>query len=330
MLEMVKRVKDVNKGDPDNIGSVPLSDTCYQKVFSDLCDSSSTMAYYLRILVDSHYLLAITYVEDDSNMKDEGLEGYVISEPKIIEALLATSSLELEAAYEHQFYKRNSVNTIIRELLPQARLYNNLPIGRVLNTTVMLQQFLKILNVEADQYNGVWKRSKLNKLLEESGLEKSKDASDELLEDDQSEKNKSESEILVSFDDEDENVTSSKPINETKEPKRAVDTDELENIQKMNQSGQWGLAVKKYGTQFLIRVHLRKYEFDKIKWLLRTKKIAREEDLKFIRESIRVMEDRYEIDTQLNRFRKEMSEVKRLVQIRLNAIFNLKNGNTSN
>ena len=92
----------------------------------------------------------------------------------------------------------------------------------------------------------------------------------------------------------------------------------------MNLSGGWGVAVERYGVQFLIRIHLRKYEFDTLRSLIRGGRIAREEDLRFLRDSLRKMQGRLDADPTLKLFLKAMAEVRRLAQVRLNRIYEVK------
>ncbi|GIX43157.1 MAG: hypothetical protein KatS3mg129_2890 [Leptospiraceae bacterium] len=86
----------------------------------------------------------------------------------------------------------------------------------------------------------------------------------------------------------------------------------------MNLSGNWGKAVEKFGVQFLIRVHLRKFEFDILKKLLLQKRIAKEEDLIFLRDSLRKMEERSLFDKELKKYLNDIKELKRIAQIKIN------------
>lgn len=328
VLEMADRIKKINQGGENKPGVLPLSDTCYKKHFADICESNDKMLFYLRLLDEAHFIFTIHLVENDPNLMMDGVSGYVIAESAIIETLLASTSISLEAAYEQQFYKRSSVSTIIRQLLPDARIYNNTPLGRVLNITVMLQQFTKVLRAEFESYTSMWKKNKLKELFSETGMgqdqldtidsyEVNKDGQEEQNPDPDPVPDFGSEEVLAGI--EGEIIPSS-----DKASMRAVDSPELKKLQEMDKSGQWGQAVEKYGAQFLLRVHLRKYEFDRVRWLIQTGKIAKEEDLRFIRDSIRKMESRYEQDPGLNRYKKQMSDVKRGAQLRLNKIFQLK------
>ena len=107
-------------------------------------------------------------------------------------------------------------------------------------------------------------------------------------------------------------------------PRRAVDSSELTKLEEMNRSGKWGEAVDRFGVQFLVRVHLRKYEFKQVRQLIRAQRIAREEDLRFVRDTLRTMEQRFDVDPRLIEFRTDMTELRRMAQMRLNKIVMLK------
>ncbi|MCB1173283.1 MAG: hypothetical protein KDK39_06955 [Leptospiraceae bacterium] len=323
IMEMIGRIREANTGKSSYNEPIPISDTCYNHLFADICESRDKMFYYLRILAESHYIFSIHLIEEDAAHDLEGVYGYVIAEAAIVDSLKESSIRGLEAAYEQQFYKRDSYEKIIRELLPQARIYNNTPIGRSLNMAVMLQQYSNVLRVDFEEYTDSWKKDKLRELMPsesildaESGDPGSGDYTDE---DEFASSNGKSSPAADPMEAE-----SLAAEGDATSRSRAVDSVELNQIQEMDRRGQWGKAVNKYGVQFLIRIHLRKYEFDKLRSLIRKGNIAHEDDLRFVRDSIRKMEERYHLDPELNRHTKAMAELKRTTQMRINAIFQIK------
>lgn len=292
ILELAKRVREINEGKTQRDHPLPVSDTMYRKYVSDIVSSPEEMREFLRILTAAHYVFTITMVEPDDNLMIDGVYGYATADPAILRKLREQAFTDLESAYEQQFYRRKAPNTIIRELLPQARNFNNTHLGRTLNVAVMLQQYENLLAQSMAEYSDVWRRRRLEQLIPELqgvGLE-----SDE-------------------FDPPPEAPPAGKA-------NRATDSAELDRIQTMDESGSWGEAVRKYGVPFLLRIHFRKYEFERVRWLIRTHKVAREEDLRFIRDTVRGMEQRVDIDPRLARYTREMSELRRACQIRLNQI----------
>lgn len=295
MLEIASRIREKNlSSGPDYI---PSSDSAHKKLFASIVDTDETFVYYMRMLKDAHYIFVIKLVEPDDKLMIQGIDGYISAEVSVIAKMKERSFHELEAAYEHQFYKRKPASSLTRELLTEVRRYNNTPLGRALNLSIMLQQYEQIMASQFSEFTDSWKKNKLQGLVPNSG---GPVAGPEPHEEDLSE-------------------FSGMQI---KEPgsKRAVDSREIASIEAMDRSGKWGEAVSKFGTEFLLRIHFRKYEFEKVKYLIRTKKIAAETDLRYIRDTIRKMEERTGIDPALLKYKQQMSDVKRAAQMRLNEI----------
>ena len=354
LMEIVKRVKEINQGDGKKPGVIPTSDDMYRKHLSDIVESKDKLEFYVRLLFESHYLLQITLVEADERLLVNGIHGYVVAEAGPIDSLIEFYDTQLETAYEQHFYRRRAVATIIRELLPQARTFNNTDLGRALNVSVMLHQFAQLLRAEYAEFTDMFKRRKLQEIMPDlvMGEEEHADDEDGLgmagTADSAADIDAVESapEIMPqeagadaievqagipSLGEEDPD-SDAEALGAAPPPepapitpaKRAVDTVLGRDVQQMDKSGRWGEAVNRYGVEFLVRIHLRKYEFEKLRWLIRSGRIVREQDLRFIRDSLRKMEGRFNEDPALNRYSKDMAEVKRAAQVRLNAIHQMK------
>jgi len=100
---------------------------------------------------------------------------------------------------------------------------------------------------------------------------------------------------------------------------RAVDQIKKNNTD-VNPNSRWGKAINQFSIEFLVRIHFRKYEFDVIKKLVVSGKINREEDLKYVRDTLKLMETRLDQDTALKRYLNEMIELRRLAQGKLNLL----------
>lgn len=311
LMEIVKRIRDVNHGTKDY--PIPASDTMYRKHMGDIVKDEKQLLEYLKVLAEAHYLFEISMVEPDDTLMISGIDGYVVADIPSLKVLRERADNDLETVYEQQFYRRRQVTTIVRELLPQARNFNNTDLGRALNIAVMLQQFEQLLTTTFAEYTDTWKRRKLEELVPDLGLQ------DEPVDGGGGAPIEDPAAPPGMDDDHLDHPPDS-------HPKRAVDSGELARIQEMDRSGNWGNAVDRYGVQFLLRIHFRKYEFDKVKWLLRTGKVAREEDLRFVRNTIRTMEERTHLDMKLLKFDKEMAEVKRIAQMKLNQIHQVRKG----
>ncbi len=351
LLEMVEKIRDLNLKEKKDY-PIPVSDTMFRKYFAPILSSEEQMKEYLQILVEAHFLFPLTIVEPDETLMISGADGYVVTDIAALKILRGKTEEDLEVAYEQQMYRRKQAATIMRELLPQARNYNNTPLGRALNVAVMLSQFEQVLISGFAEYTDGWKRNKLQELLPDvdaslltAGAGGDADAGqnvDPLAFDGAD----SGAALTTDLDDEapasagiaggappddfggspdmDPGADLTAPPEDASTPARAVDSAELNQIQEMDRSGQWGKAVDRYGVQFLLRIHFRKYEFDKVRWLLRTGKVAREEDVRFVRDTIRTMEGRVNVDLKLGRFLKDMADIRRIAQMKLNSIHQVK------
>ncbi len=296
-LQKVKdRIYDINKKIYEN--PIPTSDIIYKKILYDIVSSEDTCFYYLRLLKESNHIFVIHIVEPDEVLKIPGLYGYVVTDKPLIESLFIEYKKKLEQIYELEKRKKAGADTIIRELFPHIKSYNNTSIGRFLNITIMLDQFIRIIIEKPYEFTEEYKANQLKKILQVS-----------------------ESSHIESFYVEETTFEENKNSVESKVKRRAVDTEEYQELSRMNLSGNWGQAVKKYGAQFLIKVHLRKLELDVVKKLLLNKHIAREEDLYFLRDSLRKMEERSIYDKQLAERLNEIKELQRITQLKINQFF---------
>lgn len=288
LLRIRDRIKEINNNIYDE--AIPTSDIIFRKYLNDLVYSEDMARYYLKLLAESNFIFMIQIVKPDTILRIPSIDGYVVAELDIIEKLLAVYNQRLITIYEAEKRKLAGVETIIRELMPKVKELNNTPLGKVLNICIMLEQFTRIINERPDHFQDAYRISKLKQFIPEEDEFKEPEEEHE-------------------------------KIQQVQERRRAVDTEEYQQLSKMNLTGNWAKAVEQFGVQFLIRVHLRKYEFDVLKKLLLQKRIAREEDLIFLRDSLRKMEERSLFNPELKKYLNEIKELKRIVQIKINQFY---------
>jgi hypothetical protein len=288
LLRIRDRIKEINNNIYEE--AIPTSDIIFRKYLNDLVYSEDMARYYLKLLAESNFIFMIQIVKPDTILRIPGIDGYVVAELDIIEKLLAVYNQRLVTIYEAEKRKLAGVETIIRELMPKVKELNNTLLGKVLNICIMLEQFTHIIHERPDHFQDAYRISKLKQFIPEEDEFKEPEEEHE-------------------------------KIQQVQERRRAVDTEEYQQLSKMNLTGNWAKAVKQFGVQFLIRVHLRKCEFDVLKKLLLQKRIAREEDLIFLRDSLRKMEERSLFNPELKKYLNEIKELKRIVQIKINQFY---------
>ncbi len=347
LMELFQRIREIN----ENLkleNPVPTGEELLRNLASDIVSDKKVIKDYLNVLTESHFLFPISMVESDENMMIDGITGYVVAEVGIVSKLKEKYKTLLEGAYEHQFYQRKHYVHILRELITESRRFNNTPLGRCLNVAHMLEQFAQIFAGEFNEYSESWKNNRLEEVLSareyakkgkpenaSAGGPDAEPASPPPLE---NEFGVDPGGMIEEIEgapagedfDLDEFQAPAAPARSAptstinKQPVRATDNPEYMKIQEMNRSGNWGQAVDKYGVQFLLRIHFRKYEFEKVRMLLKSHKIAREEDLRYVRDTLRLMESRTGQDPELIKHMAKMTELRRMAQLRLNQIHLLK------
>jgi len=320
------RIREVNLNDGEE--PIPPSDLIYRKHCGDMVNSPEELEMILEFLDKSHHVFTVKIVDTDERSGIKAIVGYVAAEIPVISKLKERYFQELESAYAGHFYNRKSGSTIVRELVGEAKNFNNTPLGTALNISLMLLQYEHFMAKSYAEFTDTWKNTRLNELVEnenrtltrkaeaekkgsgESGAEAGQEGGG------QPQADAAPSGPDATLSDQGREIPSG----------RAVDSQEYAKLQEMNLSGKWGEAVTKFGVEFLVRIHLRKYEFEQVRNLVRQNRIARESDLRYIRDTLRKMEARYGLDPELKAHEEKIVELRRLAQMRLNRLFQAKKG----
>ncbi len=302
-LQIVERIRESNQLTGEE--AVPTSDNIYKKLLHGLSIAEPKIKFYLKALAEAHYIFAIRLVEADPKSGVDHIDGFIVAELPVLVRMKDVAFKELEIAYEQQFYRRKQAVVICREIVGDARRFNNTPIGRLLNLSVMIQQYEHLMASVFHEFSDVWKRRKLADILTAEG-------------DPEALNMKFEAAPVMEEGPPEAAFPGKSAV--ASQTTRAVDTAEYVKLQQMNTEGAWGEAVQKFGAQFLIRIHFRKYEFDQVRALIKNRRVAYEHDLRYVRDTLRVMDDRIHEDTELLKHRNQMADLRRLAQLRLNEL----------
>ncbi|MCZ8157384.1 MAG: hypothetical protein O9264_14765 [Leptospira sp.] len=281
-FELAELIKKENTEGKDKI---PTSESFLRVWASNFSRSEEDIRKILNGLRDAHFIFVVNIVAPDPNLFVYGEEAYIFTDLTILNDLKHTAEENLERIYEASNYKRKSAFQISRELFPKIKEYNNTPLGRAINLVVMLEEFARILTNSSFEYTDQWRRNKIQDIF------------------------KDEVTSVEEF-----NAT----LNSISDAKRAAD--QINETPKEKTDASWTKATQSFTVEFLLRVHFRKYEFDIIKKLIQTGKIKSEKELKFIRDTLLLMETRTNEDRILKRYMETMVELRRYCQAKINML----------
>ncbi|EMY76682.1 hypothetical protein LEP1GSC060_0307 [Leptospira weilii serovar Ranarum str. ICFT] len=296
-LQIASEIRKVNLREDQKI---PTSDTFLKELMGLFSREPDELRNILEALRAAKIIFVIKIVmpeEKSSRMSDPGVDAYAYADLKILNDLKYYSEKKLERLYEATYYKKKSPSTITRELFPKIRELNNTPIGRMVNIAVMLEEYIRMMNNNPDDFQDDFRTHNMEDILVAKGdsPKEGKDIPD------------------GSF--------GSPPLSNSFGPTlshRA--TDRMELPANLNPNSPWGRMVSKFSIEFLLRVHLRKCEFETVRKLITSGKIVDEENLRLIRDSLLKMEKNINVDKVLASYLDEMVELRRLTQRKLNLI----------
>lgn len=124
--------------------------------------------------------------------------------------------------------------------------------------------------------------------------------------------------LLLSKGDTSETPVRQTPLSNSFGPNLSQRATDIPN--NINPNSPWGRMVSKFSIDFLLRVHLRKCEFETVRKLVTSGKVTSEENLRLIRDSLLKMEKNVNVDKVLASYLDEMTELRRLTQRKLNSI----------
>jgi hypothetical protein len=270
----------------DNVGGkerLPNTETHMKQWCAHFATDEKSIRTILNNLRDAHYIFIINIVLPDPNLYLPSIESYAFADPSILNDLKRYSENRLEKTYESTFYKKKSPFQITRELFPKIKEFNNSAMGKCLNESVMLDEFIRVLTNTPVEFSDQWRASKLREIYSEEE-EETPHIEEEL-------------------------------ASKARAMDQPIGKEYIENPK-----SAWSKITNNFSIEFLLRIHFRKYEFDVVKKLIQKGKIQSESDLKFIRDTLQLMESRTNQDPILKRHTTEMVDLRRLSQTKLNII----------
>jgi len=281
LLDLAEQVKLENTKGKEKI---PSSDVFVKKMTVHFSRTEEEIKKFIVSLREAHYIFVINIVIPDANYFVNSLDAYVYAEQSLLADLKRYADGKIEQIYEGQFYKRKSAFQIVRELFPKIREFNNSPLGKAINEVVMLEEYNRLLSSNPYEYSEAWKKERL---------------------------------FAIYHEVEDDTLIPTNPTDDN--PLRAVDQMKDGGVT-TSPNSKWGKTTNQFSVDFLVRIHFRKYEFETVRKLILTGRITKESDLIYIRDTLRKMEGRTNIDHLLKHYMNQMVDLRRLAQAKINII----------
>ncbi|EMP07703.1 hypothetical protein LEP1GSC124_0437, partial [Leptospira interrogans serovar Pyrogenes str. 200701872] len=164
-LQIASEIRKVNLREDQRI---PTSDTFIKELMSLFSREPDELRNILETLRTAKIIFIIKIVLPDdktSRMNDPGVDAYAYADLKILNDLKYYSEKKLERLYEATYYKKKSPSTITRELFPKIRELNNTPMGRMVNIAVMLEEYIRMMNNNPNEFQEEFRTQAIEDLL---------------------------------------------------------------------------------------------------------------------------------------------------------------------
>ncbi|HNX24828.1 MAG TPA: hypothetical protein PKG60_12340 [Spirochaetota bacterium] len=273
-----------------NLEAIPHSDVFFKETEALLGLSVPELELIISILKESHKIFVMEISREDSNNKIEKIFGYVDADLLTIQKLRDVFHKALMDDYEKDTGRRKTSGQIIKELIPQLHYINHTPRGRLLNKTIMLDEYSRLLERDYKEYTEEWK---------EENLQLQLSVNEDLMNTYTNDKKKT--------------VETDSPSEKKGKPERAVDSPLLDDFSKQVSAGSISRVLHIYGVDFFYRVNLRQYKFDYLSQVLDTGVIDRKSDLVILKEMIKKIKENMDLDKELDKYYDEIMSLDRKV-----------------
>ncbi|MBN2435708.1 MAG: hypothetical protein JXK07_10625 [Spirochaetes bacterium] len=259
--------------------------------------SKDIIAQVVSILLDAHKILHIEIIAEDTARNIDRIDGFVVTELSVIRNLKSYFEKQLIILYEKQYHKNMGAASIIKELFGQMHTINMTEIGQILNKTIILGEYEKMIEKDFTTYSHEWQEKKMIELAVERGFRWHSDIPE------LNEENKSfETDLKTeSADNNDQTISAIIP-----EGMRAVDTEEYTDFTDKSQKYPLNRILNIYGIDFFTKIYFRRYKFGYIQQLIEDRQITRKSDLFQIKEILAVVKKNILKDRALTEHREEI------------------------
>ncbi|OQA96478.1 MAG: hypothetical protein BWY23_02023 [Spirochaetes bacterium ADurb.Bin218] len=273
----------------NNTDAIPHSDLFAREISSLYGISKKELDIILNILKESHKIFIMEIAKEDPGKNLEKISGYVDADLFTIQRLREVFFDALSNEYERQYNSKKTANVIIKELIPKLMYINHTPIGKLLNKTIMLDEYQRHIENNYREFTEEWKEE--NYKIQLSINEKL------LLNLKKNNKKPTEAEEAAQIEEE--------------KNKRAVDSELHKKYEKSEEDYSLDKMIQIYGVDFFLRVNLRKYNFAIIEKAIDSHILHRKQDLSLLREMLKNMRFNFENDPEIANHMDELMSLDR-------------------
>jgi len=296
LSELLKNIiSDVReKNQRPGPGAVPRSDEFFGELAKKYGLVPFTVPTLIRMLVSSSCLLGFTLIEEERKKKILRVEGYVVTEPGVIDPLIRYYSRELESIYMINYNKKAAYNKIIQEISPDLHVHNGTPLGICTSTLIMLSTVSDMLQWEPMKYS----RKSKDRLLETEIAG-----------------GRPPSYFFASDSAGNGRETVQEKTAQRPDPGPSIVR--YADIRKHTDSNTIQKSLAVYGVEFYTRVCFREYQFALIYRIIQDGIITEKKDLSVIRELIARERTRADKDLRIQGFAGDINALEKLINERL-------------
>jgi hypothetical protein len=303
MLVNQKILDDVTKEiirNNRNIGvqAVPHSDQLVKFIQSSMGIPVESAKLAVRFLIESHRILSIEIVAEDKDRGIDKTEGYISADLSVIGPVKVFFQDLLCQMYEKQFKKHVMIHQLIKEIFPIIKTFNNTELGQVINKTIMLMEYERMIEKNYSSYSIEFQEKALLEISHREHFDYTPKIPVTI---------KGES----SFTSSPSAASSHETVNNSFN--RAVDSPVYREFSEKKDHYPIQRILNIYGIDFFLKANFRKYQFGQIKNLIDDRQITKRADLMAVRAMLETVKSRIYSDKELELRREEIYALERSV-----------------
>ena len=286
----------IRRNNEQGAQGIPHSDQLIKFMQSSMGIPSESAKLALRLLIESHRVLSIEIVAEDTKHDIDRVEGYIAADLRIIGQLKTYFQDILCQLYEKQFHKHLLIHQVIKELFPIIKNFNNTELGQIANKTIMLMEYERMIEKDYSQFSVDYQERKLVEISRREHFEYTPKIDVPM-------------QASLSGDS-----SAGQPSAETHSNfSRAIDSPLYREFSEKKDHYPIQRILNIYGIDFFLKVNFRKYQFSAVRKLIEDRQITKRDDLLLLRKMLDTVKERIHSDRELEHYRNDIYALERSV-----------------